>query len=61
MFNLIKKVVYKGRYYSWRLELILFLQHILVRCIDEKSLLIQYLYKKKRFFNRKLFDKKRLF
>lgn len=49
MFNLIKKVVYKGRYYSWRLELILFLQHILVRCIDEKSLLIQYLYKKRDF------------
>lgn len=50
MFNLIKKIIYKGRHFSWRLELVVFLQYILEHFFYEKSLLMQYLYKKRDFY-----------
>lgn len=50
MFDLIKKIIYKGRHFSWRLGFVLFLQYNLVVFFNEKSLLIQYLYKKRDFY-----------
>lgn len=47
MFNLIKKVIYKSIHFSFKLEIVLFLQYILIYFFDEKSLLMQYLYKKR--------------
>lgn len=50
MFNLIKKIVYKGKHFSWRLEWVLFFQYTLIHFFNEKSILIQYLYKKRDFY-----------
>ena len=50
MFNLVKKIVYKGNHFSWRLELVLFLQYTLAHFFNEKSSLIQYLYEKRDFY-----------
>lgn len=58
MFDLIKKIIYKGRHFSWRLEWVLFLQYTLIHFFNEKSILIQYLYKKRDFYIKNYLIKK---